>query len=95
MDDPSFRIRRLYQAIDASVETELRKFPARVFSNDRGVVVFQDFSGGMSAEEMANIAGMQIGLIAGLEDHLKKWARTTGRNPDRVRLEIGIEMGPT
>src|SRR3954451_5034479 len=85
MDDPFFRIRRLYHAVNASVETELKKFPAKVHASERGVLVFQDFSGGMPLEEMANLANTQIGLLAGLEDHLKKWARNNSRSPDRVR----------
>jgi hypothetical protein len=67
------RIRRLYTAIGETVEDDLSKFipvtdPARRY--------FQlDFRGDMTPEEMTNTAHAAVAQVAGLRDHLRKWAK--------------------
>ena len=78
------RIRRIYAAIGASEERDLSKLSAKVFDTGRVHGVFQDFSGGMSEEEFANIAHSLIHNIANLKDHLKKWAARNGKDKSKV-----------
>lgn len=76
------RIRRVYTAIGETVEDDLSKFapvtdPSRRYFR-------MDFRGGMTPEQMSNAAHTAIAQVAGLSDHLRKWAKTTGRDPKQV-----------
>jgi hypothetical protein len=84
MDEIVFRVKRIYAAINASHEFNMAKFPVKVFSNTRGHGFFQDFSGGQSEEELANIAHAIIYNIANLRDHLRRWADQNGKGQARV-----------
>lgn len=83
-DDLIQRIKRIYAAIDALAELDLTKLPAKMIRSPRVVGVIQDFAGGLSPEDMANIAHTAIHNIANLQDHLRKWAAHNGRDKSRV-----------
>jgi hypothetical protein len=51
----------------------------------RGTIRFrQDFRGGMTDEQLSNIAHLVVHNIANLGDHLRKWTRKSGKNPGEV-----------
>jgi len=72
------RIRRLHVAIGRVAESDLSKFPARIYSNDRTRIVEQDFSGGMSDAEISETLHALIHNIASFHDHLQKWGERNG-----------------
>lgn len=78
------RIRRIYAAIEASHESDMSKLPSQVVRSDRFVGVHQDFSGGMSEEDMSNAAHTVIHNIANLRDHLRRWAARNGKDKAKV-----------
>lgn len=83
-DEVANRIRRIYAAIGAAEERDLTKLPAQVVDTDRVKAVFQDFSGGLSDEELANLAHSYIHNIANLRDNLKRWAARSGHDKSKV-----------
>lgn len=83
-DSLAHRIKRIYAAIDALQELDLSKLPARMVRGPRVIGIMQDFSGGLSPEDMANIAHTAIHNIANLQDHLRRWAAHNGRDKSRV-----------
>jgi hypothetical protein len=83
-DELAGRVRRIYAAIDAVQEFDLAKVPATVISTTKVHAVFQEFRGGMSDEEISNVAHMLIYNIANLRDHLKRWAQSKGEDAGKV-----------
>jgi hypothetical protein len=84
-DDLIFRIQRLYAAIGATEETDIGKFKARVINDGRLRGIYQDWSGGLSDEELSNIAHSLIHNIANLKGHLRKWAHRNGK--DKIKVD--------
>ena len=78
------KILRIYASIDASQEFDMAKLPARVVQDEGRVVVFQDFTGGLSVAEIQNVAYTLVHNIANLEDHLRRWARQNGKDANKV-----------
>lgn len=78
------RLRRLHIAIGRVSESELSKFPARVFSNDRARIVVQDSSGGMSVTEISETLHALIHNIASFHDHLQKWGERNGVSRESI-----------
>ena len=83
-DELLTRIRRIYASINALREFDMGKLPAKVIQNDRVVGVLQDFSGGLSEEDIANLAFVVIHNIANLQDHLRQWAARNGKDKTEV-----------
>jgi hypothetical protein len=83
-DELSLRIQRIYAAIGACREFDLGRLRPTVISTKRFHAVFQDFSGGQSEAELANAAFSLIQNIASLKDHLKAWARRSGKDSSKV-----------
>ena len=82
MNDPvAFRIARLYAGIGASVEREVQKLKANIYRSDKGVLIHQDFSAGMSTAEMANRLNDAIELLASFEYLLSQWLSDHGKEP--------------
>jgi hypothetical protein len=78
------RIRRLHVAIGRNNESDLAKFPAAIYSNSKGTVVVQDFSGGMSETEMSETLHGLIANIASFHDHLQKWGERHGVSGESI-----------
>ncbi len=78
------RLRRIYASIDVLKEFDMEKLPAKFIQNDRCVVFSQDFTGGLSEEDMENFAYTVIHNIANLQDHLRKWAARNGKDKKKV-----------
>ncbi len=72
------RLRRIHAALGATVEEDLEKLEPKFIDSDNVKGVFQDFSGGLSPEELQNIAFSLIHNIANLHDHLRRWASRSG-----------------
>lgn len=68
------RVRRIYAAVDATVERDMSRLPGRVEKSGKMTSVTQDFSGGLSDETISNLAHSLIHNIANLADHLRGWA---------------------
>ena len=63
----------------------MAKLPGRVYTTKAGGRgVMQDFSGGLPAESLSNLAHSLIHNIANLADHLKKWARKNEKDKNLV-----------
>lgn len=89
-DDVRGRVRRIYAAIGETVEEDLSKFEPSVSETPTGRVILMDFSGGMSPDQMANVAHSSIANVASLRDHLKGWARRNSKDPAVVdRAVVG------
>ncbi|MDA1271897.1 MAG: hypothetical protein O3A93_11675, partial [Chloroflexi bacterium] len=84
MEELLMKILRIYASIDASQEFDMAKLPARVVQDEGRVVVFQDFTGGLSAAEIQNVAHNLVDNIAKLYDHLRQWARQNGKDANKV-----------
>lgn len=91
-DDLSLRIRRIYAAIDAAVETDLRRVPPTVTRTETVISVAQNFRGGLSPEAISNLAYQVIHNIANLRDNLRKWAEANAKNPARVRATFDSSL---
>ncbi|OAI39397.1 hypothetical protein AYO40_05815 [Planctomycetaceae bacterium SCGC AG-212-D15] len=93
MDEVTQRIERIYAAIDASMERDPTKFPAKIAIQE-GIFIgmWQDFSCGESEAQLSNIAHSVIHNIANLQDHLRKWAAHNGK--DRERVDAIVKATP-
>ena len=84
-EELTFRIRRIYAAIDAAEERNLSALAARVFTSGKSFGVYQDFSGGLKNEDIANLAISLIDNIAKLRAHLLMWADRKGKDKSIVQ----------
>ena len=78
------RIRRIYAAISAAEEADFSKLKATIIKTDKHIAFYQDFRGGLSNEELSNLAHSVIHNIANLRDHLRRWAARNGRDRNKV-----------
>ena len=83
-DDLIFRVQRMYAAVGAVEEADVSKFMAQEIDDGHRRGFYQDWSGGLSKEEMTNIAQSLIANMASLENHLKKWAHHNGKDEMKV-----------
>jgi len=78
------RLCRIYASIKGSIEFDMAKLPARIIKAEHTVAFVQDFAGGQSEHEIANLAHTLIHNIASLQDHLRRWAATNGKDKTKV-----------
>ena len=79
------RIGRIYAAINATEEADLTKLKAPIAkTTEKYMVLYQDFRGGRTNEELSNFACSVIHNIANLGDHLKKWAVRNGQDKGKI-----------
>lgn len=83
------RIRRVHTAVGTAKESDLNNLKASAISTDKIVGILQDFRGGLSDEELCNIAHSVIHNIANLRDHLRRWAHLNGR--DKKKVDEAVE----
>jgi len=83
-DNLILRVKRLYAAIKATEETDFSKLLPKVINDGHRKGFSQDWSGGLSEEEITNIAHSLIGNIAHFDAHLKKWADQNGQDKTKV-----------
>lgn len=82
------RISRIYAAIGSIEEADPRKLKATVIQTEKVYGVFQDFRGGLSADELYNQAHAVIHNIANLRDNLRRWAANNGHDKDKVDTAV-------
>ncbi len=75
-DDIFKRLNRLYAAVGATIEADLSKFPPTVIDQDGMFGIAQDFLGGLSPEEIENLAHSMIANIANFRTHLRAHAKS-------------------
>jgi hypothetical protein len=84
IDDLILRLRRIYAAIGETIDTDISKYPATVQQNDRMTSMWQDFRGGLSHEQLLNLAFSLAYNVFILRDHLLNWA--SGRPGGREQV---------
>jgi hypothetical protein len=82
------RIRRIYAAIGDTVEYDVSKFQPQTGGSGSAVFIVQDFRGGLSGEQISNIAHSAIHNVASLEHHLQRWLGRTGRSLNVVKEAV-------
>ena len=83
-DDLILRVKRLYAAIKVTEETDIGKFLPKVISDGHRKGFSQDWSGGLSEAELANIAHSLIYSIAHFDAPLKEWADQNSQDKTKV-----------
>jgi len=83
-DELILRIQRIYEAINAVVETDMSKLKPKIIKDDKRIGFYQDFTGGRSGAEIENNAHILIYNVANLKDHLRKWADNNGKDKAKV-----------
>lgn len=78
------RIKRIYAAIGAAEETDPNKLKATIIQTNKVKVIWQDFRGDLSNEDLSNYAHTLIQNIANLRDNLERWAAQNGRDKSKV-----------
>lgn len=91
-DEVVSRLQRIYAAVDAIVEGDLTKFRPVVFQDEQRIGLLHEFSGGLTASEIENLAQSVIANIASLHDHLCGWARRNGHDPNRIRGVLATSL---
>lgn len=74
-DDIFKRLNRVYTAVNETVELDLNKFPPKVTTGEGLFGIEQDFLGGLSAEQIENLAHSMIANIANFRAHLERHAK--------------------
>lgn len=82
------RLQRIYSALGGTVEGDMAKLPPVVLMTDNAVLVWQDFTGGLSVAQLTNLAYSLIHNIASLKDHARRVLKTAGIDPEKSE-EIG------
>jgi len=83
-DELTNRIKRIYTAVDAVVETDISKLKPKIIKHGKRTGFYQDWTGGRSNAEIENNAHILIHNVASLKDHLKKWAKNNGKDKNKV-----------
>jgi hypothetical protein len=89
MDDPLItELRLLYNAIGKTAEYDLSKAPSQVYRSAKGVLVYQDFRGGHSDDDLQNDIELVIHSIGSLRDHIREWAKAGSRDAGKINEAI-------
>ena len=64
------RVRRIYAAIGEDITDDLSKFTPVFGERDRMLFTNQDGGGGLSDEQLSNLAHIAINNVANLRNHL-------------------------
>lgn len=85
-DELEHRIKRIYASVGSTEETDMSKLKAHVIRDGKRIAIHQDFTGGLSDEELDNLAHSLIHNLANLHDHLRKWATKNGKDKSKVEV---------
>ena len=91
-DDLESRLKRIYASIGSAEETDMAKLKAEIVRDGKRIAIHQDFTGGLSVEELDNFAHSLIHNIANLNDNLKRWAGKNGK--DKSRVDVVFKSSP-
>lgn len=96
MENPlNERIRRIYAAIGEAFTTDPNEFKSVTFHVGGDTFATRmDFRAGLSTEQLQNIVFTAVHNTANLRDHMKRWARQNGKDPNIVDdvVEASFEM---
>ncbi len=83
-NDAVDRVQRIYSSIGFVEEADINKIIPQVINNNSREGFYQDWSGGLTDSDLANLANSLIQNIASLEYHLKKWADHNDYDKEKV-----------
>ena len=86
------RVRRIYAALGETVEEDVSTLKPKVIRHETSTEVFQNFRGGLTQEQIVNVAHTAIHNIANLGDHLRQWAKRNSLDPRRVDKTIADSL---
>ncbi len=78
------RLERLYAALGETIEGDLASFAPDVRITEAGFHVRQDFLGGLTEAQLANMAHAVIYHLAHLEDHAKRAFKADAAHVDNI-----------
>jgi hypothetical protein len=91
-DELSARLRRVYAALDATLETDIGKAHPVIQSDGKCIGIFQDFRGSLSDAQMENLSHSIIHNLANLRDHIRRWMKRNGQDPNQVNTFISANL---
>ena len=83
------RLARLYRLVGTATETDLGKFPPKIFVSDKWFGIEQDFRGGMNDEQIGDAIYLMLDAIVHLKDHIKN--RLAGNSDDAKATKAAVE----
>ncbi|MBZ5500113.1 MAG: hypothetical protein LAP85_27270 [Acidobacteriia bacterium] len=87
-EDLETRVRRLYAAIGEVVIDDMSRFAPVVGQAPGWVFMYQDWRGGLSDEQLSNLAHAAINNVANLRNHLYAWVGRQGRSKEAVTYTV-------
>lgn len=91
-DELIHRLRRIYAALDATEETDMSRFGLKTVVGTQWLCHYQDFTSGLSEEELENAVHSLIHNIANLHGHLRR--RAGNRSRDESIINEGFNNSP-
>lgn len=82
----------MYAALGETVEEDVSTFKPKVIRHETTTEFFQDFRGGLTEEQIVNVAHTAIHNIANLSDHLRQWAKRNSLDQTRVGETIANSL---
>lgn len=82
MDDIRDHLRRLYAAVDATLEEEVENLRVRHWATEKEMGLLLNFGGELSQPQIENIALQAVSVVAHLPDHLRRWAKENKKSVD-------------
>ena len=83
------RIRRIYEAIGASVDTDGRGYASEIaYVGDGQFESRVRFSNDSNQAQLQNIVFTTVHNVANLKDHLKTWARSNNKDPEAIKRAV-------
>jgi hypothetical protein len=90
------RMRRVYAALDSLEEFDIGQLKAQVVDSPTFFGIFQDFTGGLTPEQLANFIQSAIYNVAHLRDVLKRFAKRNEKRAadveDAVKASEGLRI---
>lgn len=78
------RLKRVYAALDATLEYDINKTLPVVHSDSAHIRITQDFMGSLTDSDVENLAYSIIHNLANLCDHTRGWLIKNGKAPQQV-----------
>lgn len=85
--EASVRLQRIYAALDAAIETDIKKALPVLLSSAQGRGIVQDFRGSLSDAEFENLAHSIIHNIANLRDHTRSWIVKSAKGVNKKQVD--------
>ncbi len=85
-DDVQHRLERIYAAIGETIARGPERLRPTIVPDGRGFRI--TFDGGLTQLQQENVAMYAVFHVAHLRDHLKKWAKVHGADPEQVETAV-------